>query len=102
MCGGCGVGVRAAAVRAFQGTAAVPHHADLPAVAADDLVDLEAGQSDDRSCADPGRAMADLPAQMERGFTTFCLKPSQFTDDPSGMAALCKDVMRRAEAMARR
>jgi probable F420-dependent oxidoreductase len=55
---------------------------------------------DDRSCADLGRAMADLPAQMEQGFTTFCLKPSQFTDDPGGVAALCKDVMRRAEAMA--
>ena len=56
---------------------------------------------DDDSCADLGQAMADLPAQMEKGFTTFCLKPSQFTDDPDGVAALCKDVMRRAEAMAR-
>lgn len=53
---------------------------------------------DDDSCADLGRAMADIPAQMERGFTTFCVKPSQFTDDPSGVAGLCRDVMRRVEA----
>jgi probable F420-dependent oxidoreductase len=55
---------------------------------------------DDHSCADLGRAMADLPEQMAKGFTTFCLKPSQFTDDPHGVAALCQDVMRHAEAMA--
>ncbi|HEU5353393.1 MAG TPA: TIGR03619 family F420-dependent LLM class oxidoreductase [Actinocrinis sp.] len=56
---------------------------------------------DEHSCADLGQAMADLPEQMEKGFTTFCLKPSQFTDDPDGVAALCKEVMRRADAMAR-
>ena len=44
--------------------------------------------------------MADLSPQPEKGFTTFCLKPSQFTDAPGGVAALCRDVMRRAEAMA--
>jgi probable F420-dependent oxidoreductase len=55
---------------------------------------------DDHSCADLGQAMAAIPEQLEKGFTTFCLKPSQFTDDPNGVAALCKDVMRRAEAMA--
>ena len=56
---------------------------------------------DEHSCADIGQAMADLPEQMEKGFTTFCLKPSQFTDDPDGVDALCKDVMRRAGAMSR-
>jgi probable F420-dependent oxidoreductase len=54
---------------------------------------------DDRSCAELGQAMSAIPEQLEKGFTTFCLKPSQFTDDPDGVAALCKDVMRRAEAM---
>jgi alkanesulfonate monooxygenase SsuD/methylene tetrahydromethanopterin reductase-like flavin-dependent oxidoreductase (luciferase family) len=53
---------------------------------------------DDDSCADLGAAMADIPAQIERGFTTFCVKPSQFTDDPDGVAALCREVMRRAES----
>ena len=52
---------------------------------------------DDRSCADLGAAMADFPQQIERGFTTFCVKPSQFTDDPNAVGALCRDVMRRVE-----
>jgi hypothetical protein len=53
-----------------QGLPAVPGHADLAVVAADDLV---------------------------QGFTTFCVKPSQFTDDPDGVGALCREVMKRAE-----
>ena len=52
---------------------------------------------DDTSCADLGQAMADIPEQIERGFTTFCVKPSQFTDDPNGVGELCRDVMRRVE-----
>jgi probable F420-dependent oxidoreductase len=55
---------------------------------------------DHHSCADPGQAMADLPEQMAKGFTTFCLKPSQFTDDPAQVGALRREVVRRAEAMA--
>jgi hypothetical protein len=51
---------------------------------------------DDRSCADLGQAMASIPEQLAQGFTTFCVKPSQFTDDPDGIGALCRDVMRRA------
>jgi probable F420-dependent oxidoreductase len=54
---------------------------------------------DARSCADLGQAMAALPEQIEQGFTTFCLKPSQFVDDPAAVGSLCRDVMRRAEAM---
>ena len=52
---------------------------------------------DDHSCADLGQAMADFPEQIERGFTTFCVKPSQFTDDPNAVGELCRDVMRRVE-----
>ncbi len=55
---------------------------------------------DERSCADLGRAMAALPEQLKLGFTTFCVKPSQFTDDPAGVGRLCREVVRRAEAMA--
>jgi alkanesulfonate monooxygenase SsuD/methylene tetrahydromethanopterin reductase-like flavin-dependent oxidoreductase (luciferase family) len=51
---------------------------------------------DDNSCADLGAAMASIPEQMAQGFTTFCVKPSQFTDDPHGVGALCREVMRRA------
>ncbi|ELP68594.1 LLM class flavin-dependent oxidoreductase [Streptomyces turgidiscabies] len=50
---------------------------------------------DDRSCADLGAALASIPEQMELGFTTFCVKPSQFTDDPDGVGAFCREVMRR-------
>ena len=34
------------------------------------------------------------------GFTTFCVKPSQFIDDVGELPAFCRDVVRRAEAMA--
>ncbi|WP_410573114.1 hypothetical protein [Amycolatopsis sp. cmx-4-61] len=54
---------------------------------------------DDRSCADLGRAMAALPERFELGFTTFCVKPSQFTDDPSDVGRLCREVVRRAQAI---
>jgi hypothetical protein len=32
--------------------------------------------------ADLGEALASIPAQLERGFVTICIKPSQFIDDP--------------------
>lgn len=56
---------------------------------------------DDRSCADLGQAMAAIPEQLEQGYTTFCLKPSQFIDDGTQIGTFCRDVMRRAEAMSR-
>jgi hypothetical protein len=52
---------------------------------------------DDNSCADLGQAMASIPGQLAQGFTTFCVKPSQFTDDPDGIGPLCREVMKRAE-----
>lgn len=55
---------------------------------------------DDHSCADLGQAMAAIPAQLEAGFTTFALKPSQFIDDASELETFCADVMRRADGMA--
>ena len=55
---------------------------------------------DDHSVADLGEAMAALPEQLAQGFTTFCVKPSQFIDDPADLAGLCRDVMRRADRLA--
>jgi probable F420-dependent oxidoreductase len=52
---------------------------------------------DDTSVADLDQAMDAIPAQMAQGFTTFCIKPSQFTDDPDGVVPLCRRVMRRVE-----
>ena len=37
---------------------------------------------DASSIADLDEALATIPAQVEQGFTTICIKPSQFTDDP--------------------
>lgn len=50
---------------------------------------------DDHSCADLGQALDTIPAQQADGFTTFCVKPSQFTDDPDAVGTFCADVMRR-------
>lgn len=55
---------------------------------------------DDESCADLGQAMAAIPPQLEGGFTTFGLKPSQYIDDPAELESFCADVIRRADAMA--
>lgn len=45
--------------------------------------------------ADLGQALATIPAQAEAGFTTFCIKPSQFSDDPDDVGRLCREVIRR-------
>jgi probable F420-dependent oxidoreductase len=49
--------------------------------------------------ADLGEALASIPAQLERGFTTICIKPSQFVDDPSEIAAFCREVVERVGQM---
>jgi probable F420-dependent oxidoreductase len=41
------------------------------------------------SVADVERAMADLPEQIERGYSTFCMKPSQYTDDVGEVREIC-------------
>jgi alkanesulfonate monooxygenase SsuD/methylene tetrahydromethanopterin reductase-like flavin-dependent oxidoreductase (luciferase family) len=51
------------------------------------------------SVADLGQAIDTIPAQIEAGFTTFCIKPSQFTDDPREVGRFCSDVMRRVDGM---
>jgi probable F420-dependent oxidoreductase len=53
---------------------------------------------DDDSCADLGAAMAPIAEQIEQGFTTFCVKPSQFIDDADELPGFLREVMRRAEA----
>ena len=57
--------------------------------------------ADDDSCADLGAAMAPIAEQIEQGFTTFCVKPSQFIDSADELPGFLRDVMRRAEAFAR-
>ncbi len=56
---------------------------------------------DDDSCADLGEAMDPIRAQLEDGYTTFGVKPSQFIDDAAELPAFCREVVQRAEAMGR-
>lgn len=54
---------------------------------------------DDDSVADLGAAMEPIREQLDRGFATFCVKPSQFIDDPALLERFCRDVVRRLEEM---
>ncbi len=51
------------------------------------------------SCAELGEALDQLPDQVAQGFHTFCIKPSQFIDDPDGVGAFCRDLVNRAERL---
>jgi len=55
---------------------------------------------DARSVADLDEALATIPAQVERGFTSICVKPSQFLDDPSRHAAWCREVVAKVQRYA--
>jgi probable F420-dependent oxidoreductase len=52
---------------------------------------------DATSCADLGEALESIPEQVAQGFGTFCIKPSQFIDDPDGVGAFCREVIRRTD-----
>ncbi len=54
---------------------------------------------DSDSVADLDQALSSIPDQMAQGFDTFCIKPSQFTDDPHDVAAFCRRVMARVETL---
>jgi probable F420-dependent oxidoreductase len=55
---------------------------------------------DDTSTADLGRALEPVRAQLAAGYTTICVKPSQFIDDVRELEPFARDVVRRVEAMA--
>jgi hypothetical protein len=54
---------------------------------------------DASSVADLDTAVSTIPAQLERGFTTVCIKPSQFIDDPREIGPFCRDVVGRMSAL---
>jgi alkanesulfonate monooxygenase SsuD/methylene tetrahydromethanopterin reductase-like flavin-dependent oxidoreductase (luciferase family) len=56
---------------------------------------------DDHTPGDIDRALESLPEQVEAGFTAICFKPSQYTDDPRSVGALCRHVVEQAEALTR-
>jgi probable F420-dependent oxidoreductase len=53
------------------------------------------------SVADLDEALATIPPQVERGFTSICVKPSQFLDDASRHAAWCREVVAKVAALTR-
>ena len=55
--------------------------------------------TDTTSPADLERALAPIPAQFARGFTSFCIKPSQFIDDPAQVGPLCREIVARVSAL---
>lgn len=44
-------------------------------------------------CADLAEALADIPDQVAAGYTTFCMKPSQHTDDPAAVGSLVAQMV---------
>jgi probable F420-dependent oxidoreductase len=55
--------------------------------------------TDPDGVADLAEALASIPAQLERGFTTICIKPSQFIDDPDVIGSFCREVIERVDAL---
>ena len=49
--------------------------------------------------ADLGEALAGIPRQLAEGYTTFCIKPSQFIDDRAQLPGFCQEVIRRVDAL---
>jgi alkanesulfonate monooxygenase SsuD/methylene tetrahydromethanopterin reductase-like flavin-dependent oxidoreductase (luciferase family) len=54
---------------------------------------------DDSSPSPLEPALAQLPALLERGFTTVCIKPSQYVDDIERYPDWCAEVVGRAAAL---
>lgn len=51
------------------------------------------------SPGDLAEAAESIPAQVERGYTAICFKPSQYTDDPAQVGRLCRELVARAGAL---
>jgi probable F420-dependent oxidoreductase len=50
--------------------------------------------------ADLDRALAAIPRQIARGFSTICVKPSQFTDDATRIGEFCREVVAKVAQLA--
>ena len=56
---------------------------------------------DDDSTADLADAIEEaVPAQLARGFTSFCFKPNQFTDDIGDWSEVCAEAVTRVDEVA--
>ena len=54
---------------------------------------------DASSVADLDQALSSIPEQVNAGFTSICIKPSQFIDEPERMSAFCRQVVERVTAL---
>jgi probable F420-dependent oxidoreductase len=54
---------------------------------------------DAHSVAPLPEALEGIPAQLEMGFSTFCIKPSIFIDERDKHAEFCREVVRRVDAL---
>jgi probable F420-dependent oxidoreductase len=54
---------------------------------------------DPTSVADLEHALSFIPEQVAVGFTSICIKPSQFIDDPAWIGAFCREVVERVAAL---
>jgi probable F420-dependent oxidoreductase len=54
---------------------------------------------DANGVADLDEALDSIPEQVARGFTTICIKPSQFTDDPAEIPSLLERIVNRVAAL---
>jgi hypothetical protein len=45
--------------------------------------------------ADLDRALDAVGEQLARGFTSYCVKPSQYSDDPAQLGPLCRRAVAR-------
>ena len=54
---------------------------------------------DAHSVAPLPEALEGIPAQLEMGFGTFCIKPSIFIDERDKHAEFCREVVRRVDAL---
>jgi hypothetical protein len=50
--------------------------------------------------ADLDEALADVPAQLARGFTSICFKPSMYTDDRDEVGVISRRVVEAVAAAA--
>jgi probable F420-dependent oxidoreductase len=54
---------------------------------------------DPQSVADLQAALSSIPEQVAAGFTSICIKPSQFIDDPARIGEFCREVVERVAAL---
>lgn len=47
------------------------------------------------SVADLEQGLSGVPRQAREGYTNFCIKPSQFADDPASIRSFCRTVVAR-------